>query len=57
MHFKMLSGTCFNLDQFKILSSGNGLNPFTYYQNNKAADLSKFQAFADKKWNVIYMTE
>ena len=24
---KMLSATCFNLDKFKILSSGNGLNP------------------------------
>ena len=26
MHFKMSSAICFNLDQFKILSSGNGLN-------------------------------
>ena len=25
MHFKMLSAVCFNLDQSKILSSGNGL--------------------------------
>ena len=25
MHFKMLSAICFNLDQSKILSSGNGL--------------------------------
>ena len=25
MHFKMLSAIRFNLDQFKILSSGNGL--------------------------------
>ena len=25
MHLKMLSSVCFNLDQFKILSSGNGL--------------------------------
>ena len=24
-HFKMLSAICFNLDQSKILSSGNGL--------------------------------
>ena len=26
MHFKMSSATCFNLDQSKILSSGNGVN-------------------------------
>ena len=26
MHFKILSAICFNLDQFEILSSGNGLN-------------------------------
>ena len=26
MHFKMSSAICFNLDQSKILSSGNGLN-------------------------------
>ena len=25
MHFKMLSAICFNLDQSKILSPGNGL--------------------------------
>ena len=25
MHFKMLSAVCFNLDQSKIFSSGNGL--------------------------------
>ena len=26
MHFKMSSAICFNLDQSKILSSGNGLD-------------------------------
>ena len=26
MHFKMLSAVCFNLDQSKILLSGDGLN-------------------------------
>ena len=26
MHYKMLSAICFSLDQFKILSFGNGLN-------------------------------
>ena len=26
MHFKMLSAICFNLDQSKILSSGNGFS-------------------------------
>ena len=28
MHFKMSSAICFNLDQFKILSSGNGLKEY-----------------------------
>ena len=28
MYFKMSSAICFNLDQFKILSSGNGFSPF-----------------------------
>ena len=28
MHFKMLSAICFNLDQSKILSSGNGLKKY-----------------------------
>ena len=27
MHFKMSCANCFNLDQSKILSSGNGFNP------------------------------
>ena len=29
MHFKMLSAICFNLEQSKILFSGNGLMPFS----------------------------
>ena len=29
MHFKMSSAICFNLDQSKILSSGNGLSGVT----------------------------
>ena len=29
MHFKMPSAICFNLDQSKILSSGNGLRSYT----------------------------
>ena len=37
MHFKMSSAICFNLDQSKILSSGNGLNShsqmFTFRTN------------------------
>ena len=32
MHFKMSSSICFNMDQSKILSSGNGLNFFTFLQ-------------------------
>ena len=31
MHFKMSSAICFNLDQFKILSSGNGLTIQIYH--------------------------
>ena len=30
MHFEMSSAVCFNLDQSKILSSGNGLNPLLH---------------------------
>ena len=30
MHFKMSFAICFNLDQSKILSSGNGLKGFCY---------------------------
>ena len=33
MHFKMSSAVCFNLDQFKILSSGNGLIPILSFTN------------------------
>ena len=41
MHFKMLSAICFDLDQPKILSSGNGL---THYQttNFRLFQLKKF---------------
>ena len=31
MHFKMSSAICFNLDQSKILSSGNGLNEILFF--------------------------
>ena len=37
----MSSAICFNLDQSKILSSGNGLI------HDKISDISKLQAFAD----------
>ena len=30
MHFKMSSAICFNLDQSKMLSSGNGLLKYMY---------------------------
>ena len=32
MYFKMSSATCFNLDQFKVLSSGNWLNTLSQSQ-------------------------
>ena len=36
MHFKQSSAVCFNLDQSKILSSGNGLkNDFGRFQTQK----------------------
>ena len=33
MHFRMLSAISFNLDQFKIVSSGNGLTIYNTTQN------------------------
>ena len=45
----MLSVICFNLDQFKILSSGEEL---TLYQTKKNSDWSKLKAFADDKIDV-----
>ena len=41
MHFKMSSAICFNLDQSKILLSGNGLKP-----NSQILTLTKVKAFA-----------
>ena len=41
----MLYAICFNLDQSRILSSGNGLT----LPNDKILDLSKLKAFADDK--------
>ena len=35
MHFKMLSASCFNLDQSKILPSGNGLTHSTLNFNDR----------------------
>ena len=55
MHFKMSSAICFNLDQFKILSSGNGLNKMVEknlekeknagYQNFLLVPQNVFKAF------------
>ena len=46
----MFSAICFNSDQSKILSSGNGSkNPLP---NDKILDWSKLKAFADDKSNV-----
>ena len=46
----MPSIICVNLDQSKILSSGNGL---TLYQR----DRTKYKAFADENFNMSKMTE
>ena len=45
----MQSAICFNLDQSKILSSGNGLRLFNSLPNKKILNQSKFKAFADNK--------
>ena len=52
MHFKMLYALCFNLDQSKILSSGNGFNPIP---NAKILDGFKLKAFTDDNLKVIKM--
>ena len=44
----MSSAICFNLDQSKILSSGNGLS---LYQTKKV-DLLKIKAYADDKSKI-----
>ena len=51
MHFKMSSAICFNLDQSKILSSGNALNPVP---NNKNLNRSKLKTFADNQLNKLF---
>ena len=49
----MSSAICFNLDQSKILSFGNGL----HVTQNKIVDLSYSKAFADDKSNVVQIVE
>ena len=39
MHFKMSSAICFNLDQSKILSSGNGLKIAKRFGHPMQADV------------------
>ena len=55
MHLKMSSAICFNLDQCKILSSGNGLNSSKL--NEFAADNFEFdengEAFSNKVENNV----
>ena len=46
----MASTICFNLDQSKILASGNRL---TLYPTDNVVVLSKFKAFADKILNFV----
>ena len=36
MHFKMSSAICFNLDQSKMLSSGNGLRTYIWHERGPA---------------------
>ena len=44
MHFKMSSAIYFNLDHFKILSSGNG--PYkTLWKNGEIAHFEQFHLF------------
>ena len=45
----MLSAICFNLEQSKVLSSGNGLN-----DNILASSKLKASIFVDNKTNVTY---
>ena len=47
MHFEMLSAICFNLDQPKILLSGNGLNLLL------SAYLAKMSPLAHDKSKLI----
>ena len=59
MHFKMLSAICFNLDQSKILSSGNGLKS----QRKKSLEdiLGKGENAGNKHFlfsqNVFYLSK
>ena len=62
MHFKMSSAIRFNLDQSKILLSGNGLTgivdhgyALTLHQTY-FLDWTKVNAFADDKLNVPKVT-
>ena len=43
MHFKMSSAIYLNLDQSKILSSGNGLTIYMVTEIEKLEDLSQFK--------------
>ena len=49
----MLSAIFFNLDQSKILSTGNGLT----LPHNKKVEFSKIRAFADNNLDVIEVME
>ena len=51
MHLKVSSAICFNLDQSKILSSGNGLT------ENKILATSKLKAFSDNNANMAQMVQ
>ena len=53
MNLKMSSAICFNLDQSKILSSGNGLT----LPNDKFLFWSKLKASTDDISNVAQMTK
>ena len=55
MHVKISSAICFNLDQSKILPSGNGLNLYFVFNSlpsGKILEWSKLKAFAEDKITV-----
>ena len=47
MPFKVLSAVCLNLDQSKILSSGNGLTRVCFFQDDMIDDVLSFVKIAE----------
>ena len=61
MHSKMSSAICLNLDQSKILSSGDGLNKkaiIVYHlQHGPIVDFPKLKEFSDPNYMWIKLSE